>query len=813
MKSSAPPAVWDEKHTKALLGLRRHPASLIQIDPWHTWIDERGGLNQVREMLRTKTIQPEHRKLLNLLLDQPHSPTVFYAAKLHIAHSSYFLHLDKLLRVLLPILNNWPLEPAQRLQQSAPLTNLPASLTSLVGAEESIASVVAMLKSSDVRLLTLTGPGGVGKTRLAIAAGRQLLTDFADGVFFIPLETINDPQFLHTQIVRLLDIETSGVQSMMDTLKNHLRKREMLLILDNFEQLIESGLFVNELLAAAAGLKVLVTSREALNIYGEYRFNVPELSLPAPGPLPPLEQLNQIPAISLFVKRVQARHPAFNLTDANKEAVVGVCNRFDGLPLAIELAATQVKVLAADQALPQLEISMKAFRDISRDRPARQKTLWGAIDWSYQLLSETEQALFRRLSVFGREWDVKAAQAVCQIDDAQATLEKLTEKSLVRYANSPSRFEMLQAVREYALDQLANKAETERTQRQHANYFLAMVERAEPAIGTRQQLPWMHCIRQERENLQIALQWMLDQHETEMAFRLLGAAWRYYNMLNMWDETKAWMDRALAQGSHLRSAGRAKALWGASWLTTHYRDFDASLALGEEGLKLAREMDDPRLMGLLLQNVADGLRCRGESEKPLLLLEESLRLFNEMNNQEEIAWVLYHIADTMIECGERARGMEIFQQAVVNFRAIGDQWGEASTLRRVGALALEDGNEALVIQAWFECLNIFRLFGARQIVSVCLYELASFFLRQGNFEPLSAMIEESLALAREVGNQEGIARALHLQGKLALRLLDFAAAGTFFVEAQAIFKEIGDSAGLADTLADMQRLATAKKVR
>jgi len=475
------------------------------------------------------------------------------------------------------------------------------------------------------------------------------------------------------------------------------------------------------------------------------------------------------------------------------------------------LAATQVKVLAADQALPQLEISMKAFRDASRDRPPRQKTLWGAIDWSYQLLSETEQALFRRLSVFGREWDVEAAQIVCQIDDAETTLEKLVEKSLVRYANSTSRFQMLQAVREYALDQLANNAETQPTQRQHANYFLELVERAEPAIGTPQQLAWMHHIRQERENLQIALQWMLDQHETEMAFRLLGAAWRYYNMLNMWDETKAWMDRALAQGSHLRSVGRVKALWGASWLTTHYRDFDQSLALGEEGLTIAREIGDPLLIGLLLQNVADGLRCHGEFDKSITLLEESLRLFREMNNQEEIAWVLYHTADTLVERGEHTHGMELFQQSVAIFRAIGDQWGEASTLSRVGALALEDGNDTLIVEVLLGCLDIFRLFGARQLISGCLYGLALFFLRQDNLEPLPAMIEESLALAREVGNQAGIARALHFQGKLALRRSDFAAADKFFEEAQTIFKEIGDAAGLADVLADMQRLANAQK--
>jgi tetratricopeptide (TPR) repeat protein len=517
----------------------------------------------------------------------------------------------------------------------------------------------------------------------------------------------------------------------------------------------------------------------------------------------------------LFVQRVQARHPEFIVNEANLGVIVDICQRLDGLPLAIELAAAQVRLLSPDQALPQLEHGLKALRDISRDRPLRQRTLWDAIDWSYQLLFEPEKAILRRLAVFGREWSLEAAREVCQMDDLLASLQELADKNLLRYAGSgedgKSRFQMLQPIREYALEQLANSAEMLQTQRRHASYFLELVERAEPAVGTPEQLHWVRRIKQERENLQIALQWMLDKQETEMAFKLLGAVWRYYNMLNIWDETKSWMERALAQGAHLESAARVKTLWGASWLATHYNDLAQQMILAEQGLALAREIGDKLLIGLLLQNVGDGFRRRKQYDQAILLLEESLSLFRQMDNYDESAWVLYHIADTFWDRGERARSMEIRQESLAIFRAIGDQWSVASILRQIGLLALEDGDEKLAVEAMAESLEIFRVIGAKQLISDTLYHLASLVGQQGDFEPVKAMIEESLALSREVGDQMGIARALNFQGRLALQQLNFAAARELFEKAQVIFQQIGDQSALANNLEYLKRLALIEK--
>lgn len=801
--------IWDEKHLKALLGLNQYPGRLIQVDPWRAWIEQHGGLERVLDHLRTPPLPPNQEQILNIILAHPDASARFYYSRLNISASAYFFRLKDLTRSLLLRLNTWKAEPLNKFTKLATPTNVPSALTPLIGADQSLADVIAILRRPGTRLLTLTGPGGVGKTRLAMAAGAAMLNNFPDGVFFVPLETVSDPALIATQIARSLNMETIGTQSLLETIKAYLHDRQMLLILDNFEQLMQGGQSVTDLLQAAGNLKVLVTSREALGLYGEIRFPVPELTRPEPGNLPSPEQLSQWPALDLFVQRMQARHPNFVVNEANLETIVRVCHRLDGLPLAIELAAAQVRLLSPDQALPQLEYGLKALRDTSRDRPSRQKTLWDAIDWSYQLLPEPEKTILSRLAVFGREWGLEAAQAVCQVDNLLDNLEDLVDKSLLRYVGQgeagDARFQMLQPVREYAFDQLDIHAEAEQTQRRHARYFVEMVQSAEPSIGTPEQLHWVRRIKQERENLQISLQWMLDRQEIEMAFTLLGAGWRYYNMLNLWDETESWMERALAQGSHLTSAlagsaARVKTLWGASWLATRNNDFTKQMILAEQGLALAREIGDKLLIGLLLQNVAEGLHQRKQYDQAMPLLEESLAFFREMDNKEEIAWVLYHIADTVLDRGERARSLEIHHESLAIFRAIGDQWSVAASLRQIGALALEDGDHQLAAEAAVERLEIYKAIGARQLTSETLYHLASLLWQQGNFEQVQAMIEESLAISREIGDRLGVGRAFNFLGRIALQQSDLPAARELFEKASTIFQEAGNQRAFTENL-------------
>lgn len=807
--------VWDEKHIKALLGLHKYPVRLIQMEPWQTWIELHGGLENVLNHLRNSRLPPNQEQILNIVLAHPDASAKLYYSKLNLSPNAYFLRLKELIRSVLLQLNTWESEPLQKLPKSTIPTNIPSALTSLIGAEKSLTTAMAILRRPGTRLLTLTGPGGVGKTCLAIAMGTAMLEDFSNGVFFVSLETTNDPALLVTQIARSLNLEITSAQSLLETLKAYLRERQILLILDNFEQLIQAGQIVTDLLQAAAQLKVLVTSREALNLYGEIRFTVPELTRPEPGNLPPIDQLNQWPALNLFVQRVQARHPEFLVNEASLETIVQVCQRLDGLPLAIELAAAQVRLLSPDQALPHLEYGLTLFEDISHDRPSRQKTLWNVIDWSYQLLPESERAILRRLAVFGREWSLDAAEAVCQMNHLLVSLQELADKNLLRYVGQgemgDARFQMLQPVREYAFDQLDIHAEAEQTQRRHARYFMEMIQHAEPAIGTLEQLRWVRCIKQERENLQLALQWMLDRQETEMAFTLLGAGWRYYNMLNIWDETNLWMERALAQGADSKSVARVKTIWGAAWLATHYKDLARQKMLAEEGLTLATQMGDKLLIGLLMQNMADVRRQDGEYDQSLQLLEESLSLFREIDNKGEIAWVLYHMADTMLDRGEITHSLALRYESLAIFRVIGDQWSVAAALWQIGLIGEQGDDYELVIEVGMERLAIYRMVGARYLVRTMLSYLAKLLWQQRDFEKIQPILDENLTLAREIGDRAEIANALQLKGRLALQRLELVAAKGFLEQAHAIFSQIGDASALAENLEAMEHLALLEK--
>jgi len=761
--------IWDEKHLKALLRLHHYPIHLIQVEPWQTWIERHGGAGRVLDHLQAQPLHPNQQQVLNIVLAHPGVSARLYSSKLNISSSAYFFRLKDLSRTLLLRLNAWNSETPQVLSKSTIPTNLPSMLTPLIGAHKSLADVAAILRRPGTRMLTLTGTGGVGKTRLAIAVGAALLENFPDGVFFIPLETVNDPGLLVTQIARSLNLGTVGAQSLLEALKSYLRERQMLLILDNFEQLIQGTQTVTDLLQAAGNLKVLVTSREALNLYGEIRFTVPELTRPDPGSLPSVSQLGQWPALDLFVQRVQARHPDFVVNEANLEAIVDICDRLDGLPLALELAAAQVRLLAPDHALPQLEHRLRTLRDISHDRPLRQRTMWDAINWSYQLLPEPEKAMLRRLAIFGREWSLEAARDVCQMDDLLAGLEELVDKNLLRYVgqgeDGQARFQMLHPIREYALEQLADSAEMLPTQRRHAVRFLELVQRAEPAIGTPDQLHWLRRIRQERENLQIALQWMLDQAETEMAFKLLGAVWRYYNMLNFGDEIKLWMDRALTQGAHLKIAARVKTLWGAYWLTVRQNDHSKSLPLAEEGLRIARELEDLRLTGLLLQCMVSELFYRNQYDEASQAIEESLRIFLRLGDQDEIAWALGHRSALFSRRGDLVKSRETLEESLSIFRANGNDWAVEQVLR----------------------------------------DLALLLLQQGDLEQVKIVLEESLMLSEKMGKSMGVGWTLNLQGRLALQRSDFVAARELFEKAQVIFQQIGDQTALVNNLEYLNR--------
>jgi predicted ATPase/class 3 adenylate cyclase len=443
-------------------------------------------------------------------------------------------HLFQLIIAGLPA--NFP--PLRTLGSS--LNNLPVQFTPFIGREQEVSAVQHLLQRVGVRLLTLTGPGGTGKTRLGLQVAAELSEVFPDGVFFVNLAPISDPALVVSTIAQTLGVKEVADQALLDLVKTFLREKQMLLLLDNFEQVVGAGVHVIALLAACPKLKVLVTSREVLHVRGEQEFAVPPLSLPDPKHLPDLLALSQYEAVALFIQRAQAVNPEFQVTNANAPAVAEICVRLDGLPLAIELATSRIKVLPPQALLARLGQRLAVLSSGARDVPARQRTLHNTIQWSYDLLSAEEQRLFQRLSVFVGGCTLEAAEAVCTVDSDQAMdivdgVASLVDKSLVRQTEQEAeepRLLMLETIREYGLECLAKSGALEQTRYAHAAYYLQLAEKAEPHLRSVQQSGWLARLDSEHDNLRAALRWLLDHEELEMAMRLgwsagvlLGDTW------------------------------------------------------------------------------------------------------------------------------------------------------------------------------------------------------------------------------------------------------------------------------------------------
>jgi predicted ATPase len=408
-----------------------------------------------------------------------------------------------------------------------PENNLPAQLTPLIGREREIATVKEILQREEVRLLTLTGPGGVGKTRLGLRVAADLIEDFEDGVRFVSLAVIRDPELVVVTIARALELEEAGERSPLERLKAHLREKRLLLLLDNFEHVVETAPAVAELLRACSRLKALVTSREVLHLSGEHEFPVPPLELPDTEHPSDIEALSRKASVALFIQRAQAVEPDFRMTGENAPAVSGICRRLDGLPLAIELAAARTRLLTPQALLTRLHHRLRVLTGGARDAPARQQTLKRTIEWSYALLAADEQQLFRRLAVFVGGCTLEAVVNAAGEPETEVLegLEALVEKSLLRrveQVNGEPRLSMLETIREYALERLAMCGEEEDVCSRHARYYLALA--AAPKLTTGEQVARLDRLETEHGNLRAALGWFLDRGETEAALRLGAVA-------------------------------------------------------------------------------------------------------------------------------------------------------------------------------------------------------------------------------------------------------------------------------------------------
>jgi predicted ATPase/class 3 adenylate cyclase len=603
--------------------------------------------------------------------------------------------------------------------------NLPVALSSFVGREPEIAEVEQLL--GQARLLTLTGPGGSGKTRLALAVADQLLPEFRDGAWFVDLAPVTDPALVPAAVANALGVPEAAGRPILDGVKEHLRDRELLCVVDNFEQVAEAGPVLEELLGAAPRLRAIVTSRVVLSLRGEQEYAVPPLPVPDPDRLPvDLADLEAVAAVRLFRERAAAASPRFALTAANAPVVAEICARLDGLPLAIELAATRTKVLSPEQILERLKRRLALLTSGPRSLPERQQTLRAAIAWSYDLLAETERRLFARLSVFTGGWTFEAAEAVCEPEacglDPLDGLTSLVDKSLVRRVEPPgwpARFSMLETIREFGLEQLEAFGDLEAVRRRHAGWFLDLATEAEPHLTAADQGEWLDRCDSEHANIRAALRWAVEAGEAGRAQAAAGALWRFWQQRGHLAEGRRWLEEVLAMPSGQEpTPARAKALAGAGGIAW-WIDQTASRSLYSEALAIERELGDPARLAEALYNQAFVVAAGDDLEAATGLLEESLALFRRAGDEPGAA---------------RAMVMLVVRDAVAG------AWDR-------------------VIAGVEEAVVIWRRLGDRLNLAFCLVWLAFAVGRAGRADDARATALEALGLFREAGNPTGVALA------------------------------------------------------
>jgi predicted ATPase/DNA-binding XRE family transcriptional regulator len=640
---------------------------------------------------------------------------------------------------------------------------LPAAVTPLIGRNQEVATLLRQLRRSDARLFTLTGPPGIGKTRLAVAVAAGLVDYWPDGVVFAGLAPITDPGLVATTILQAFGVVDLGGSPPRERLLTVLRGKRYLLVLDNFEQVVRAAPVVGDLLESCPGLAVLVTSRIALRLRGEHEFPVPPLALPEPvegsGHLMDVETLGSFPAVALFIDRARAVRPDFALTHENAGAVVEVCHRLDGLPLAIELAAARCKVLTPQAMLRRLDHRLRLLTDGARDAPERQRTLRAAIAWSHDLLSAEEQVLFRRLGVFVGGCTLTAAERVCDASgdlglDVLDGVGALIDQSLVQQSegfDAEPRFVMLETLREYALEQLDKAGERRLLQQRHAADMLALALEAEPFLFSAERGWWLGRLSEEQDNIRAALRFALEEDDPEVGLRLVGALWLWF-LRRLLVEGRHWAENLLSHpGANPRTGARASALFAAghfAWLQGDVRTMRARL---EESVAIRRELDDDAGLGRALPFL--GLAIDDDHRTARQLAEEGVVRCRTAGDRWGLGLALTNLGRIESTWDHDAAAVSPLTEAATLCRSSGDSWMLALPLNSLGAIAHRQDNYEQAQTAFEEALRCFRAVEDRRNTAQVLTNLGFVTLARGEVDQARAIFTESLTFGREHGDQ------------------------------------------------------------
>ncbi len=686
--------------------------------------------------------------------------------------------------------------PPLRTQEGGP-SKLPRQPTRFLGREREVAEIVSLLQQPGVQLLTLTGPGGTGKTRLALQAAADLVDVFPDGVYFVPLAPLTDPSLVPSVVANVLDIQEDGGRSPAEAVQDRLRNRRVLLLLDNVEHLLAATPVVGEWLVACTGLQILATSRAPLHVQAEQEYPVPPLGLPRRKPPPGPEQLSQYEAVQLFISRAQAVRPGFVVDNASAPAIAEICWRLDGLPLAIELAAARSRLLPPEALLARLEHRLSLLTGGARDLPARQRTLRDAIAWSHDLLDADDRTLFARLSVFAGSFTFDAAETATNSDgmlDIFSGVERLCEHSLLRQdegTGGEPRFAMLETVREFAAEQLVASGEQVSIQAAHARCFLALVESALPHLSGPEERRWMAILAAEQDNLRAALARVV-QSEPELAARFVSATTRYWSNRGDLAEARDWAERALAAAEPVSPAWRAELLLATCTITFQQSDFHAALAFATQALDLFQEIGKQKGISQSLKLLSAVAFVQGNLDHARVLAEKSLVTARELGDPDTIANALVMLADVPPTGEHDPQPGALFREALGLSRAAGNQRAIGFALSRLGYLAELQADLDQAASLYQESLAIHRDLGHRRHLPLPLAGLARIAQARGDLEAAEALHRDAAELARAVGDRQSLAASLEMLASVILERGEPVRADAAATEGLAIARELAD---------------------
>ena len=672
-------------------------------------------------------------------------------------------------------------------------SNLPVPRTAFIGREPEMAALQELLSQQNVRLVTMTGPGGIGKTRLALEVVNRMAAQFPGGVAFVALSMVREPETISSAIAAAIGVRAIGNQSPQESLRDYLsgQNQPMLLLLDNFEHLVSTAPMVADLLSIAPSLKIVVTSQASLHVYGEHEFCVPPLGLPNPKSLPPVDVLSRMPAVALFVERAKAVKGHFALTKENAPSIAAICARLDGLPLAIELAAARIKLLSPSTMLARLESCLDLLTGGARDMPIRQQTLRGTVDWSYRLLNTQEQILFRRLSVFMGGCTLDGVEAVCDTKgdlgvDVLDCMASLVDKSLIRQIDQhegETRFYMLSIIREFALERLAESCDEPATQRAHAAYQLVL---AEEGAGDATAGPgWFDRLELEHNNLRAALDYLLKIGDADWGLRLGTALFRFWETREHLAEGRGYISRLLElQGAAAHPKLRSHLIFAVAVLALEQGDNSAAQTLFEENLETCTRLEDVRGVAIALNAIAVTARDRGDLAVASKQFERCLTIWRDLGAFADIARALSNLATVTKLQGEFSRAATLYNESMTMFHKVGDGAGVAWALNYQGDIARENGDRVGALSFYEESLKAFRQLQDGWGTASVLSDLASLHRDQGDHDEARRLYEESIKLFEALGHRRGIARVLesiavtimHSRAERSLRLAGAAAA-------------------------------------